>query len=152
MARADPTPSLPATFARELREARRARGWTQADLAERVGIAAEVCGRLERGRVLPRADTLVRLAVALGVSSDALLGLSEARTRERAAAEPEVEYGGRPELMRLVRRLRGESRRTVRLLDGLVSSLRADERTRRGRGGDAPLTARARAPARPGDR
>jgi transcriptional regulator with XRE-family HTH domain len=118
--------SLATTFARQLRASRQALGWTQAELAERVEIAIEVCGRLERGRVLPRADTLVRLATALGVSTDALLGISpEAGPPVRAAAEPDVAYGDPPELRRLVRRLRGESRRTIRLLDALVSALRA---------------------------
>lgn len=123
--------SLSATFARELRAARRTRGWTQAELAERAGIAVEVCGRLERGQVLPRADTLVRLAVELGVSTDALLGI--ASPRERAAAEPETEYGDPPELRRLVRRLRGESGRTIRQLDAFVSSLLAGRGERGGR-------------------
>ncbi len=100
---------------------RLARGWTQADLAERAGIAVEVCGRLERGNVLPRADTLVRLAAALGVTTDALLGL--ASPKERLAAEPEAEYGDPPELRRLVRRLRREPRRTIRHLDALLSAL-----------------------------
>ena len=110
-----------------MRASRQALGWTQAELAERVEIAVEVCGRLERGRVLPRADTLVRLAAALGVSTDSLLGVSPdaGPPMDRAAAEPGVEYGDPPELRRLVRRLRGESRRTIRLLDALVSALRA---------------------------
>lgn len=112
--------SLSATFARELRAARRARGWTQAELAERAGIAVEVCGRLERGHVLPRTDTLVQLASALRVTTDALLGI--APPRERSAAEPEAEYAP-PEMRRLVRRLRGESRRTIRQLDLFLSSL-----------------------------
>jgi transcriptional regulator with XRE-family HTH domain len=131
LARAGATSSLSATFARQLRDARAARGWTQADLAERAGIAVEVCGRLERGRVLPRADTLVRLAVALGVSADALLGLDATRPRERLVAEPEGEYADPPELSRLVRHLRKQSRRTIRLLDGLVSSLGDGGRARR---------------------
>jgi transcriptional regulator with XRE-family HTH domain len=127
--------SLAASFARQLRAARQARGWTQAELAERAGIAVEVCGRLERGRVLPRADTLVRLAVVLAVSTDALLGQAlpgGGGSGERTAAEPEAEYSGRPELRRLVRRLGDESPRTVRLLDALVSSLRAKPTKRRG--------------------
>jgi transcriptional regulator with XRE-family HTH domain len=111
--------SLSATFARELRAARRARGWTQAELAERAGIAVEVCGRLERGQVLPRTDTLVQLASALRVTTDALLGIAPPRER---AAEPEAEYAP-PEMRRLVRRLRGESRRTIRQLDLFLSSL-----------------------------
>jgi transcriptional regulator with XRE-family HTH domain len=124
--------SLAATFAQQLRAARQARGWTQAELAERVGIAVEVCGRLERGGVLPRADTLVRLSQALGVRTDALLGLGPERAgdaAERAAArEPEADYAGRPELKRLMRRLKGESPRTVRLLVALLSSFRASRR------------------------
>jgi transcriptional regulator with XRE-family HTH domain len=124
---------LAATFARELRAARQGRGWTQAELAERAGLVIEACGRLERGRVLPRADTLVRLTAALGVSSDALLGLTPGAgtSRARAVAEQAAEYAESPELRRLVRRLRGESSRTIRLIDGLVSSVRAGHRDRR---------------------
>ncbi len=123
---------LAATFAEELRAARRARGWTQAELAEQVGIAIEVCGRLERGRTLPRADTLVRLAAALRVSADSLLGISQAGPpADRTAGEPQAAYGDPPELRRLVRRLRSQPRRTLRLLDALVSSLLGGSRPRR---------------------
>lgn len=116
--------SLSATFARELRAARNALGWTQAELSERVGIAVEAYGRLERGGVLPRADTLVRLSGALGASTDSLLGLSsDASAFRRVAAEPEGEYGVPGETRKLVRRLRTESRRTARLLDALEASL-----------------------------
>jgi transcriptional regulator with XRE-family HTH domain len=126
--------SLATRFARELRSARQARGWTQAELAERAGIAAEVCGRLERGAVLPRADTLVRLAAALGVSTDTLLGLGEAEgAHHERAAEPAEAYADRPEIRGLLRRLEGEPPRTIRLLDALISSLRAASRRGRGR-------------------
>lgn len=119
------TKSLAATFAREIRTARHALGMTQAELAERIGIAVEAYGRLERGGVLPRADTLVRLAGALGVSTDTLLGLSSAgAAARRIAAEPQVEYAAPDETRRIVRRLRGESRRTSRLLDALETALR----------------------------
>lgn len=124
--------SLAARFARELRAARQARQWTQAELAERVGIAVEVCGRLERGVALPRADTLVRLAAALGVSADDLLGLkAQGATVAPQTAEPSAEYAQRPELRRLVRRLGEESPQTVRLLESLVSSIRAGRRRKR---------------------
>jgi transcriptional regulator with XRE-family HTH domain len=128
--------SLAASFARELKAARHARGWTQAELAERVGIAIEVCGRLERGATLPRADTLVRLAEALGVSTDLLLGRTSRRAGDAghtpAAGEPDVEYADSPEMRRLLRRLEGESPRTLRLLEAFISSLQVTRR-RRGR-------------------
>lgn len=118
--------TLATTFARELRSARRARGLTQAELAERVGVAVEVCGRLERGRALPRAETLARLSAALGVSADVLLGLAPAGSAapHPAAAEPEAEYARRPEIRRLMRHLGHETPRTVRLLGALLASLR----------------------------
>ena len=122
---------LSTIFARELRAVRQARGWTQADLAERAGIAVEVCGRLERGHVLPRADTLVRLAAALGVTTDALLGF--ASPKERLAAEPVADYGDPPELRRLVRRLRREPRGTIRHLDAFLSALQTRKGGRGGR-------------------
>ncbi len=123
--------SLAAIFARELRAARSARGLTQAEAAERVGVAVEVFGRLERGRTLPRADTLVRVASALGVSADALLGL-DSGAPATSSREPQAEYADRPEMRRLLRRLENASPRTIRLLSALASSLeRAPYRSRR---------------------
>lgn len=125
--------TLATTFARELRSARRARGLTQAELAERVGVAVEVCGRLERARALPRAETLARLSAALGVSADVLLGLAPSGNTAPppAAAEPEAEYARRPDIRRLMRRLGHESPQTVRLLGALVASLRRQGGRRR---------------------
>ncbi|MFL5354067.1 helix-turn-helix transcriptional regulator [Archangium sp.] len=48
---------------------------TQADVAERVGIATEVYGRLERGAMLPSVPTLLKLCSALHADANALLGL-----------------------------------------------------------------------------
>ena len=61
-------------FAATLRSARDGLGLSQEDLAERVELSVEALGRLERGRVLPRAETLLRIADATGLSVDALLG------------------------------------------------------------------------------
>ena len=49
-----------------LREARRQRGWTQAQLASCVGVAQSVVARWESGRVSPRVDSLRRVLVAAG--------------------------------------------------------------------------------------
>lgn len=77
-AREDDLTGLHQTFATALRSAREACGWSQADLADRTALSVEAYGRLERGRVLPRAATLVRLARALEVGVDDLLGLHDA--------------------------------------------------------------------------
>src|SRR5688572_15326348 len=47
---------------------------TQADVAERIGIASEVYGRLERGHMLPSIQTFRRLCVVLSISADEALG------------------------------------------------------------------------------
>ncbi|WP_083682809.1 helix-turn-helix transcriptional regulator [Archangium sp. Cb G35] len=49
---------------------------TQADVAERVGLATEVYGRLERGGMLPSVPTLLKLCFVLGADANALLGIS----------------------------------------------------------------------------
>ncbi|MFL5290228.1 MAG: helix-turn-helix domain-containing protein [Myxococcales bacterium] len=76
----DSLPRLHETFAATLRSAREACGWSQAELAHRTGLSIEAYGRLERGRVLPRVSTLVRLAKVLGVPLDGLLGIGPARS------------------------------------------------------------------------
>jgi transcriptional regulator with XRE-family HTH domain len=91
-------------FGAAAREARLRRGLTQADVAERVGIAMEVYSRMERGRMLPRAQNLRRLCEVLGVSADALLGLAPGALGVGTRMPPRREES--PELRRLVRTLR----------------------------------------------
>ncbi len=123
---------LATTFGRFLRAARESRGWTQAEVAERVGMAVEAYGRLERGGVLPRAQTLVALARALETSCDALLGLVPADRRRHGLAEygvasegtrPAGESGESPQLRLLVLRLRSARPSTIRFLTKLLAAL-----------------------------
>ena len=102
------------------REARLRAGLTQADVAERLGIVAEVYGRLERGKMLPSVDTLKRLAQSLRVSADELLGLSEAGA-ETAALPPPA--GDNPAIRRLVRRASRLGRRQLRILILVAAAL-----------------------------
>ena len=53
--------------------ARIAAGLTQAQLADKVGVAAQHVGRWERGERRPKIDALVRLADALGCDVKELL-------------------------------------------------------------------------------
>jgi len=52
-------------FAERLRELRRSRGLSQADLASRAGVHWTYVGRLERGKAAPGLDLMGRLAEAL---------------------------------------------------------------------------------------
>lgn len=54
----------------ELRRLRRARGLTQADLADLAGLSVEGVSLLERGRRTPRISTLVLLAEAMQLDAD----------------------------------------------------------------------------------
>jgi transcriptional regulator with XRE-family HTH domain len=52
---------LPADLRRALKEAREKRGWSQRDLASRVGIAQRHISGIESGKIVPRYDTLLEL-------------------------------------------------------------------------------------------
>ncbi|MFL5358845.1 helix-turn-helix transcriptional regulator [Archangium sp.] len=88
-----------------LREARLKAELTQADVAERVGVATEVYGRIERGNLTPSVPSLRRLCVALRVDANAVLNLTghEAATWLQES-EPTPEES--PQLRRLLRTLR----------------------------------------------
>ena len=55
-----------------LREARRAAGLTQTQLADLLGVAQQHVARWETGRVEPRARIAVRVSEALGTTVNAL--------------------------------------------------------------------------------
>ena len=70
---------------------RRARGWTQRELARRLGVRAAEISKLEKGIRRPRVELVPRLAEMFGVSSDYLLtgrsfGQRDLRLRERIEA------------------------------------------------------------------
>jgi transcriptional regulator with XRE-family HTH domain len=62
------------TIPDRLKSLREQRGLTQTELGTRAGIAAASISHFETGQRLPSLESLVRLADALEVSVDALLG------------------------------------------------------------------------------
>src|SRR4051812_34374798 len=70
------------TLRERLRAFREMRGLTQGELGARAGMAAASVSHFETGQRLPSIDSLVKLADALDVSTDALLG----RTRSEVGA------------------------------------------------------------------
>ena len=96
---------------------------TQADVAERIDVATEVYGRLERGGMLPSVQTLLKLCHELNVSSDELLGLAQHASSPRggsSSAEAHSAPSERPEIRRLLRSLRQLDPSHIKLL-GLVA-------------------------------
>lgn len=60
-----------------LRTTREARGYTQEELGDLIGEAKLQIWRWENGKNAPNANALAKLATALNVSSDYLLGLTD---------------------------------------------------------------------------
>lgn len=60
-------------FGRNLKQARKRRGWTQEDLGHAAGLHSTEIGRLERGDREPRLSTIVKLARALKITAADLL-------------------------------------------------------------------------------
>lgn len=58
-----------------IKELRQARGWTQADLARRLGVTRNGVNSWEQGLSMPSPASLVDLARMFSVSTDYLLGV-----------------------------------------------------------------------------
>ncbi len=59
---------------------RKERGFTQTELAEKMGILQNLVSAYERGRLRLSAEMAIRFAKALGVSTDELLGLEKGKS------------------------------------------------------------------------
>ncbi len=69
-------------------DARERKGWTITDLANFSGVSRTQTKGIEYGRIKPRLETLMLLCVALEVSADWLLGLTDVQeTYTRRAAD-----------------------------------------------------------------
>lgn len=64
-------------FSKNLKEARKSKGWNQKDLAERSGVSFEQISRYETGKSRPQRSVVRNLANALGVTPNNLEGASE---------------------------------------------------------------------------
>ena len=72
-------------FGANVRQHRKAKGWTIEQLADRVGVTQETIGKIERGKAAPLFETAEAIAPALGGRSySAIRCRSIARKGERA--------------------------------------------------------------------
>jgi transcriptional regulator with XRE-family HTH domain len=130
---------LGATLGRALRAARMRAGLTQAEIAASVGIAPEVFGRMERGKMLPSVPTLFRLCVALRSGPHELMGFAPVASLPQAAQlEVPPKLAHAPEMRRLLHllgRLQGlQLRLILRLVVAFVTEPKRPRRQRRDRG------------------
>lgn len=61
------------TVGNNLYSARKARGYTQAELAEKAGLSDRTYADIERGSVNMRVDTLIKICKALHITPDDIL-------------------------------------------------------------------------------
>ena len=94
-----------------LRELRELRGLTQSELGRLAGIAPGSVSHFETGQRVPSVESLVKLADALSVSVDALLGRQAAVTGQSVDPIFLRASKARPETLETLRRL------TAALLD-----------------------------------
>ncbi|OJH34485.1 helix-turn-helix transcriptional regulator [Cystobacter ferrugineus] len=129
---------LASTIGTAARAARVRANLTQEDVAERVGLATEVYGRLERGGMLPSVPTLKKLCEILRIPSDVLLGLTPAQENfwtKEAPARPTEEPA---EIRRLVRTVKKLEPAEFRLLSLIATGLLRLRLMRQGRPAPGP--------------
>jgi DNA-binding XRE family transcriptional regulator len=117
---------LATTVGEGSRQARMRAGLTQADVAERIGVATEVYGRMERGKMLPSVPTLLRLCMALRSGPHELMGMAPMEgTGKNSPWADEVPEGidDTPEMRRLLRSLRRLNRPQLKLMHLVASAI-----------------------------
>jgi len=65
------------TFGEKIVLLRKQLKWSQSDLAKHVGTSAPIIGRYERGEIKPSIEVAAKIAEALGVMVDYLIGNSD---------------------------------------------------------------------------
>lgn len=81
-----------AYLAVNLKRIRKEKGWSQTELAEKIGAHLTHVSRVERGKYTPTIDFVAKAAKALGVSLDFLVaedveGLQEVRVEDKDLAD-----------------------------------------------------------------
>jgi transcriptional regulator with XRE-family HTH domain len=84
------------SLAQRVRDFRYSKGWGPDELASRAEISRTALYQIESGKTeLPRAGTLRRIAVALDVPMEELLGSTEAEVVQKPAGRHAAHHGGR---------------------------------------------------------
>ena len=102
-------------FSERLKNARQNKGLTQEKLSKLTGINQKVISKYEQGVILPGADNLQKLIIALEITADYLL-LSQATMSEI----PRIKYPELHERYMVIENLGDKERETVLYLLNLI--------------------------------
>ena len=69
------------TFGKRLARIRKEKGYTQVELAEKMGIIQVLISDYERDKLRPYHEMIIRFAQALEISTDELLGLNHSKNK-----------------------------------------------------------------------
>ena len=77
-----------------IRQARKARNWTQEQLAQTIGTTQQTINRWESGQTEPKVSDLRKISNALGITLSFLLGLDEIEESESLSTDEKklIEY------------------------------------------------------------
>jgi DNA-binding XRE family transcriptional regulator len=82
------------TVGERIAQARKVKGWTQQELADRIGVTFQAVSKWETGASMPDVGLLVAIAAALEMSTDALLtGKGLGAGGNGGGAEPRPQWG-----------------------------------------------------------
>lgn len=65
------------TLAERIKSFRKQKGYTQFELAEKIGISRDLLSSYELGRIRIYDEMICRLSIALEISTDSLLGMKK---------------------------------------------------------------------------
>jgi transcriptional regulator with XRE-family HTH domain len=82
----------PETLGQRISRTRKEKGYTQVELAKKMGLVQTLITDYERDRLRPHAEMIVRFSQALEVTTDELLGLKESG---READKPDLKIARR---------------------------------------------------------
>lgn len=106
-------------FGARMASFRKAAGYTQQRLADRVGATRRVIAYYEAESERPPAALLVKLAVALGCSTDALLGLIPAKNTVR---RPTISTRWERRVRQIERLAPGSKQKVLAIIDAVLTA------------------------------
>lgn len=94
------------TLGEHINSLRKQKGFSQAELGKRINTSGDIIGRYERNEVKPSIEVIVRMADALEVSIDFLVGKSDVKldtdTLNRIKEVSKLPEGERLQILRVI--------------------------------------------------